>query len=305
MTFLRDIRFACLGEVMLELVVGDGSDAQLGVAGDTYNTAIYLARRLPRGAVNYVTGLGRDGFSDRIRVHMAANHIGTVRLFTHPKRNPGLYAIETDDAGERTFTYWRSEAAARCLGDPDMPPIPDLIEGHTHLYLSGISLAILASANRQRLFEALANFRNAGGVVAFDSNYRPHLWNNPELARSETERAWRICDIGMPSIDDEMALFGDTSEAAVLDRFAGYGIPQGALKRGAAGPIGLDGTQTSRPDTQVRVVDTTAAGDSFNAAYLAALLHGADNSAAMTEGHALAAQVIGHKGAIMDEETAS
>ena len=295
------MRFGCLGEVMLELVLGQDRDAMIGVAGDTYNTAVYLARALGPGKIDYITCLGADGFSQRIRQHMACYGVGDARVLTHDARIPGLYAIETDTDGERTFTYWRSMSAARCLGDPDLPGFDSLFDGLTHLYYSGISLAILAQENRERLFDAIDTFRQAGGVVGFDSNYRPHLWNDPDLAQRETERAWRSCDIAMPSVDDEMALFKDASEAALLERFATYAITQGALKRGGAGPIGLDGSTPPSAPAIRQAVDTTAAGDSFNAAYLAALVEGRTSSEAMAAGHALASEVIMHKGAIIFE----
>lgn len=293
------VKIGCLGEVMLELVLGNGTAAELGVAGDTYNTAVYLAHVQPELQIDYITGLGADGFSKRIFQHMQKFGLGSSRVFTHPTRGPGLYAIETNAQGERSFTYWRSAAAARCLGDPDTPDISELLSGLTHLYYSGISLAILEQANRDRLFQAIDTFREGGGIVAFDSNYRPHLWNDQSLAQRETAAAWARCDIGMPSVDDEMALFGDQTDDAVLERFKGYNIPKGTLKRGDKGPISLDGVAiqtTIRPEA---VVDTTAAGDSFNAGYLAALIAGQSNSQAMSAGHTLACRVVAHKGAII------
>lgn len=292
--------FGCLGEVMLELSIDPQDQAHLGIAGDTYNTAVYMARR-PGLSVSYVTALGSDGFSNRIRAHMATHDIVADRVVTHPTRKPGLYAIETDDAGERSFTYWRSQSAARTLGEDSAPAFSDLLAGLSHLYFSGISLAILSPLGRDRLFAALAAFRGAGGRVAFDSNYRPHLWESPDVARSQTERAWRNCDIGLPSIDDEMTLFGDADESAVLERLANYGLRQGALKRAAAGPVGLDGTHLANVPSARTVVDTTAAGDSFNAAFLACLVAGGTTAEAMTAGHALAVQVIGQRGAIVAE----
>lgn len=294
-----DIAIGCLGEVMLELVPTQGAHATLGVAGDTYNTAVYLRHVAPAMSVDYITGLGTDGFSARILRHMARFGVGRDRVFRHPHRGAGLYAIETDASGERSFTYWRSASAARCLGDPDMPDISGLLAGLTHVFLSGISLAILPQANRDKLFAALDAFRAQGGMVAFDSNYRPHLWNDPALARRETDRAWRISDIALPSVDDEQALFGDASEADVLLRFQSYSIPQGVLKRGAQGPCGLDGTVIEIEPAPQHVVDTTAAGDSFNAAFLAAVLQGLSAEQAMAAGHALACKVIAERGAII------
>lgn len=295
----QTLAMGCLGEVMLELVPTSGSQATLGVAGDTYNTAVYLRHVAPDMTVDYITGVGTDGFSGRILAHMERFGVGQRRVFRHQTRGAGLYAIETDAAGERSFTYWRSASAARCLGDADMPEISDLLAGLTHVFFSGISLAILAQSNRDRLFEALAVFQAGGGIVAFDSNYRPHLWNDPDLARQETERAWRMSDIAMPSVDDEQALFGDKSEADVMARFASYGITQGVLKRGASGPLGFDGAELGTPIQPTAVVDTTAAGDSFNAAYLATLLQGQSNVEAMDMGHALACRVIAQRGAII------
>lgn len=289
----------CLGEVMLELVPTEGNAALLGVAGDTYNSAVYLARAFPDAQVDYITVLGEDGFSDRILSEMARRGIGQGRVQRHPTRIPGLYAIETDADGERTFTYWRDTSAARCLCDGDMPDLSESLAGITHLLVSGISLAILPQGNRDRLFERLSDFRAAGGILVFDSNYRPTLWGDAALARSETERAWRMTDIGLPSLDDEMALFGDPSPEAALARLREYGLSNGALKRGPEGPLGLDGTEIA-PPAPVAPVDTTAAGDSFNAAYLAEYLKSGDTARAMTAGHDLASRVIQHKGAIMD-----
>ena len=295
-------QIGCSGEVMLELVMDGSTDARLGVAGDTYNTAVYLARRLDTGAVDYITVLGSDSFSDRILGHMATHGVGNDRILSHTNRMPGLYAIETDETGERSFSYWRSASAARCFGDVDLPSIDTTLTGLTHLFYSGVSLAILPQANRDRLFDALAAFRAKGGIVAFDSNYRPKLWEDEATARREIERAWMSCDIALPSIDDEMVLFEDADENAVLARFEQYGVERGVLKRGAQGPISLKGQAAEISPAPIRVIDTTAAGDSFNAAYLAALINGQPQSAAMRAGHDLAAQVIGHRGAIIPEE---
>lgn len=299
-------RVACIGEVMIELIAGDGNSAELNVAGDTYNTAVYLKRQGPGLDVDYITALGQDRFSDRILAHMDAHFVGTTAIARHADRMPGLYAIETDASGERSFSYWRNTSAARTLFDADAPDggarnPQSLLAAYDLVLLTGITLAILTPEARIRLMAAIDVFRANGGKIAFDSNYRPHLWGDAVLARTATEAMWRRADIALPSVDDEMALFGNADDQAVIARLQDCGVTAGALKCGEAGPLDLGPNETRVKVAAAKcVVDTTAAGDSFNAGYLAALATGAAPIDAMVAGHNLALQVIGKRGGIVD-----
>jgi 2-dehydro-3-deoxygluconokinase len=296
------VRIACIGECMVELTLprADGEGSRVGFAGDTLNAAVYLKRSAPELEVAYVTALGTDPLSERMVGFFAAEGLDTSMIERRPDRAPGLYAISLDSAGERSFTYWRDSSAARTLFLPPAEVTPDRLRGFDVVYLSGISIAVLAPEARAALRAFLAGFRAGGGRVAFDSNYRPRLWPDLGAARRETTAFWEITDIGLPSLDDELALFGEAAEAAVLARLAAAGVRRGALKRGAGGPLPLGpaGPLPSFPPA-TRVVDTTAAGDSFNGAYLAALMRGEPEAACLAAGHAMASEVIGHPGAIM------
>ncbi|KNG94471.1 hypothetical protein ATO11_08990 [Pseudaestuariivita atlantica] len=289
---------ACIGEVMIELSAPEGSAARVGTAGDTFNWAVYLRRSLgEEHRVRYVTALGHDPFSARITKAIEAEGIATDRILRHPTRLPGLYAITLDHAGERSFHYWRSEAAARTMFDDDAGI--DALDGADVVALSGITLAILPDAARERLFAHLATARADGLQVAFDSNYRPALWPSGGAAREVMERMWALTDIALPSVDDEMAMAPNETAEAIAARFSAMPLRAGALKRGATGPLGL--TTGAAPDLPAvtRVVDSTAAGDSFNGAFLGAVLQGGDEAAALAAGHACASRVICHHGAIV------
>ncbi len=297
------IRVACIGEVMIEVTLRGGDSARLSIAGDTYNTAAYLKANAPAIEVSYVTVLGSDSFSDRILRDMLARDIETCDIICHPKRMPGLYAIETDRTGERRFSYWRTTSAARTMFDEDGREPAEVIAHYSHILISGITLAILTETARNLLCNALKAFRAKGGVVVFDSNYRPQLWDSPATARGEMEKFWRCTDIGLPSLDDEIALFGDADETAVTARLRSWGVLRGSLKRGGAGPVSLgphdDEIEWPAAET---VVDTTAAGDGFNAGYLLGELAGCDPGMSMRIGHELARTVIGQQGAIVDAD---
>lgn len=298
------IKVACIGEAMVELALErtDASTAKVGVAGDTLNTAIYLKRCAPALEVDYVTRLGRDQFSDQMLAFMQSEDLGTTLVGRSDTRTPGLYAISTDEAGERTFAYWRDWSAARQLFGGDAPQLSALA-GFDVIYLSAITLAIMSPAARGALMAWLQEYRQKGGRVAFDSNYRPGLWPDVQTAQEVIETMWRLTDIALPSVDDEQALFGDPDRAAVVARLVACGVQAGALKCGQAGPVSfVPGDGEIRFSTAGLVVDSTAAGDSFNGAYLAACLTGAPQRACLQAGHDMAVRVLAVKGAILPKD---
>jgi len=303
------MKIACVGEAMIELSMGRGdSTAEVGFAGDTLNTAVYLQRALESAgehanhSVFYVTALGTDNFSQQITTLVQTENIRTDLIQRCDDRVPGLYAINTDDNGERSFTYWRDQSAAKTLFSADTGPNFEQLADFDLIYYSAISLAILPDSVKHQWLGFLESYRKLPGKrVAFDSNYRPRLWDSVAHARQYTKAAFVRCDIAMPSVDDEMALFGDTSKIAVLERLASYGLSQGVLKCGVDGPVDLADVSTSHElPVATSVVDSTAAGDSFNGAYLAGTVLEKPSSQCIADGHHCAMRVIGFPGGIVD-----
>ena len=169
------------------------------------------------------------------------------------------------------------------------------------IYLSGITLAILPEPVRGDLIRRLAGLRDAGHQVVFDSNYRPRLWQDQATARAAFDAMWAACSLALPSFDDEEKLYSGITLAGVVERIAGLGVPEIVLKNGAAGPlIRAEGRQVQTAFSPAeKVVDTTGAGDSFNAGYLAARLDGAEPTVAAAAGHLLASHVIAHPGGVI------
>lgn len=300
----KPIRIACLGEAMVELSNLDAGAGRIdfGVAGDTLNTAIYLKRALgDASGVFYLTALGDDAFSDHMLRFMAAEGLDTSRVARLRGRLPGLYAINLDDRGERSFTYWRSESAARSMlgeGALDL----DQLGSFDVVFLTGITLAILPPEHRMKLIGQCSWLKAMGKTVAFDTNYRPRLWESEDAARAAFSMMWDATTVALPSRDDEERLHPGESVADLFERLGRKGVREAALKDGAAGPhLWAEGRALPRGtyDVAPRVVDTTAAGDSFNAGYLAARVQGRSVEEAAQAAHALACRVIGVRGAII------
>lgn len=296
-------RVAAVGECMLELRHLAPERLALGFGGDTLNTAVYLARcgRADGIRVDYVTAVGDDPYSDAMLEWWRHEQIGTEHVARVPGRHPGLYLIRTDHAGERSFVYYRSESAAREMFKVANARLDEALQEYDLVYLSGITLCILDAPSRERLWDALDAVRRRGGRVAFDTNYRHWGWPDLRAARVAVERTLRHTDIALPTLDDERHLFGDSDEEACVRRHLSFGCGEVAVKLGAYGTyVASEADRWRVPAEPVeRIIDTTAAGDAFNAAYLAVRLKGGVPKAAAIEGNRLAAAVIEHAGAII------
>ena len=298
------IRVAAIGECMLELTHRDERTLALGYGGDTLNTALYLARTAAKRqiAVDYVTALGDDPMSETMVSAWQAEGIGTDRVARLPRKLPGLYLIRTGDSGERRFFYWRSEAAVRSLFQTvETEPLLAALVDYDALYFSGVTLAVLAPEARERFRAALAAARSLGRLVAFDTNYRPALWPEPTAARAVFADFLPVISLALPTFEDEQAVCGDSDAETTARRYAAAGVPEVAVKRGARGCVILaGGTLADVPvPAPVMAVDMTAAGDGFNAGYLAARLTGASPKQAARAGHGLAGAVVQYPGAII------
>ncbi len=291
----------CVGEVMVELARGADNRYSLSFGGDTFNTAVYLARAGIPAA--YATAMGDDPYSDRLMSLAAAEGVNADLIMRAAGRMPGLYLIETDEKGERKFYYWRDTSPARELFElPNWAAVAEALLSARLVYFSGVTLSLYSNNGLGRFLAALELARKQGVIVAFDGNFRPRGWKG-DLARTRTvfAEALKRVDIALPTFEDEATLWGDANPDATVARLQAFGIGEIVVKNGSESALVADksGREFVPVPQVVEPVDTTAAGDSFNAAYLAARLNGENPVAAAGAAHALAGEKIRHRGAIM------
>ncbi|MES2198366.1 MAG: sugar kinase [Pseudomonadota bacterium] len=291
-------KVACIGECMIELKQADGGLFSRGYGGDTLNTAVYLAR-LGVG-VDYITALGDDPMSDEMVRGWATEGVGTSRVARLKGKLPGIYMIQTDADGDRRFFHWRESAAARSLMDlPETDDILESLASYDVIYLSAITLSIYSPQGRTKLIGALGSARTHGARIIFDTNYRARGWPDPDVARAVFAEAFAVSDIVLASPEDLLPLYSDESDEQLMTRIL---CSEVVLKLVSPGSIVRfeAASKEVRPEPITRpVVDTTAAGDSFAAAYIAARLAGAEPVDAARAGHRLGGVVVCYPGAII------
>ncbi len=296
---------AAIGECMIELSASGKEDGQwkLGFAGDTFNTLWAIRGLVPdRSVTDYISAFGDDPFSSDQIAFLKKSGMGIGASPIIPGARPGLYAITLTGA-ERSFTYWRNDAAARQLAS-DKDALTRSLAGRSMIYFSGITLAILDPAARRDLISALRVARNAGVWVAFDPNYRPRLWPDIATARAAIDEALTVTDIALPTYPDEEMLHGDTSPDVTAARMAWRGLKEIVVKNGEKPSLVVsEGDSREISATRVNAVDTTGAGDAFNGGYLAARLLGHEPFTAARKAHKVAGAVVQVRGALAPFDT--
>lgn len=283
----------CAGEVMIELAPSNVVDLyRQSLAGDSYNTAVYLARSGFK--VSYLTQLGDDHYSAAVIQQLASENIDHSHIKQLAGRRPGLYIINNDLTGERTFSYWREQSPAR-----EMFNKPLSLSDCDIFYFTGITLAI-ARSGLTNLIALLQQLKQRGCQIIFDPNYRPSLWEGLQQARQHYRAILPFCSTVMPTLDDEQALWGVESCTQCHEFYQDFSVNEVVIKAPQLWAEAYTATEHCRIQAQtIAAVDTTGAGDSFNAAYIAARIKQLPITQAIKQAQALSAQVVQHRGAII------
>jgi len=294
-------RTICIGEAVIELARGADGRFALSCSGDTFNTAVYLARAGVEAA--FATALGDDPYSDGVLALAAAEGVATDLILRLPGQLPALCLSDRGPKGTRSARFWRAGAPANELFElADWMKIAESLTTARLIYFTGITLSLYSNTGLGRLFAVLEVARQQGAKVAFDGNFRPRGWRGDlQRTRAVFLEALKRVDIALPTFDDEAVLWGDPSPESTVARLQAFGIGEIVVKNGPNSALVASGAaQEFVPVPEVLVpVDATAAGDGFNAGYLAARLSGSEPRDAASAAHRLAGDVIRHPGALV------
>ncbi|WP_158968974.1 sugar kinase [Paraglaciecola sp. L3A3] len=295
-----------IGECMMELSTADNGDLKRSFAGDTYNSAVYAKRCLSNSKVSILSAIGVDAFSQKMKHTWQAEGIDTSLVVETDQAEIGIYAIHTDDSGERSFSYWRKgSAASQMMQYLDIDTLLAAAKNYQMVYFSGISLAILSDQDKAKFIECIAAMAKQGCKIVFDPNYRARLWDSLEHAVLWLEKAYSLADVILPGLEDHEVMFGHQNHEQMAKYFQQFSASELVIKCGSQGTyVYVDNKLVvHQPFKPAPVqVDSTAAGDSFAGTYIAQRIEGQDPEQSLKLAAHVAGQVVQHKGAIMDDE---
>ena len=294
------MKILSIGECMAEFSPDEQlGKFNLGFAGDTFNTAWYIANNHADVNSAYFSKVGDDELSDQMLKFMSDNQVDTTYITTVAGSTIGLYLISLVN-GERTFSYWRNKSAATFLGQ-NVDDVGNAMKKQDMIYFSGITLAILDQNSRENLFSCLKSARRAGKKIAFDPNLRPKLWNDKKEMCDVIMAGANLSDIILPSFEDEATWFSDADPMSTLARYQNVGAETVVVKN-AGDPVSFwsqHGTGTYLVESVEKIIDSTAAGDSFNAEILVGLLREIPLADAINNAANLAKKVLMGQGALV------
>ena len=263
-----------IGECMIELFseepIEEADTFTRSLAGDSFNICV-AAQRLGTSS-GYVTRLGDDPFAAYLLNTWNSLGIDTSQVKTVEGFNAVHFVALMPD-GDREFVYYRSGSAPTTLEPNDLNP--DYIGSAKVLHCSGIAQAISESA-RATVLRAAQIAKERGLKVSYDPNYRYQLWS-PEEIREAASELLPFVDYFLPnSSDDAPALIGSDDPYRMVRHYRDMGVPVVAVTRGEEGAVigsedGIVGIPAYSPGGPI---DTTAAGDAFNGAFIHGLLNG-------------------------------
>lgn len=303
----KPFKIAVMGECMVELH-REGDHLVQTYGGDTFNTAAYLSRICGDDVkVNYMSAVGDgDSYSEGMIRFWRENGVDSSLTQKRAGKLPGLYAIEVDSKGERSFIYWRNEAAVKdCFIGEEAEKLLSQLKDYDLVYLSGISLAVLNPQSREKFLQTLEKLSREGMKIAFDFNYRSHLWKDRKDSASHYRRVCAIADWiflspeELVAADEEAA---DIHSSEFIEQMRKLGGKEVVVKNGDKPCLMIDpGGNVLEVDLAEKLTpkDTTAAGDSFTAGYLGAALYGLPPAERIKRAQKLAGAVIMHAGAII------
>ena len=213
---------------------------------------------------DFRSGISTDIFGDQLIADLRASNVDTQ--FCIRSDRPSTLAFVTLNDGQAQYTFMDENSAGRMLDAGDLPELPEELEA---LHFGAISLIPEPCGTT---YETLMAKYHERAVISLDPNIRPGFIADPDAHRARIRRMAALSDVVKVSDEDLEWLMPDVDPQSAIDAMLKAGPCIVILTKGALGvDVHTLNGKFSVGATDVQVVDTIGAGDSFNGGFLAGL----------------------------------
>ena len=294
------INVCSIGEAMIEISNIKNSLYNQSFAGDTLNFCNYLDKKKLNAF--FLSAIGKSEINQSLLDFIKSKNISTKYIKQINQFEVGLYLIKNKDNGEKQFFYWRDESAAKqYFNNIDFLNLYKELKNFDYIYFSGITLSIIHISKLNNFIKLLKLFKSKKIKIVFDFNIRPSRWNKKNL-NIFLDSVLKFVDICFLSGED-MNYWKNKNDIKSYEQIVRkYKLKHSIFRKNAKFTyVFLNKTRyVFKNKLLKRVVDTSGAGDGFNAAYLSNFIVNNDPLLALKAGSSLGSKIVMKKGAIVD-----
>ncbi len=294
------INVCSIGEAMIEISNLKNSLYNQSFAGDTLNFCNYLDKKKLNAF--FLSAIGKSEINQSLLDFVKSKKISTKHIKQINQSEVGLYLIKNKNNGEKQFFYWRDESAAKqYFNNIDFLNLYKELKNFDYIYFSGITLSIIHISKLNNFIKLLKQLKVKKIKIVFDFNIRPSRWNKKNLNKFFNS-VLKFVDICFLSGED-MNYWKNKNNIKSYEKIVRkYKIKHSIFRKNAKFTyVFLNKTKyVFRNKLLKKVVDTSGAGDGFNAAYLSNFIVNNDPLLALKAGSSLGSKIVMKKGAIVD-----
>ncbi|HUT79661.1 MAG TPA: carbohydrate kinase [Candidatus Bathyarchaeia archaeon] len=292
-----------IGEILIDFVSDEiGSLEKVKIfnkypGGAPANFSVGIARL--NLEITFIGMVGNDPFGEFLVSFLKKEGVNTKYIEkTENNERTALAFVSLDETGERSFVFYRNNAADLKLSPEKITD--DIINKCEYLHFGTLSLS--SEPSKSATIKAITECKRNGAKICFDPNLRMDIWQSKELLRETISHVLPYVDILYPSYEELSFILGKevSEEEAINVLMEKYPIEIIALKKGKDGCLlkSREGFFLTIPSFEVPIIDTTGAGDGFNAGFIFGLSTGKTLEEAGIIGNAIGALVIQKRGAM-------
>jgi fructokinase len=265
----------CIGETLIDFIPSEKDKSLKEVTsfervagGAPMNVAIAVAKYGGKSVM--LTKIANDHFGEYLLDVLKENGVDITYCLRSDEGETGLAFVSVDQNGERSFNFYRKNAADLLLSPEEVKT--EWFKPGDLLHFCSVDL--IESQMKLTHKKVIDDIRTIGGIVSFDPNVRLPLWPDAESCRQTINDFLPLADIVKVSDEELTFITGIETEDEAIESLFDGNVKVVVYTRGSKGAVIYlkNGNRYEDKGFKVTVADTTGAGDAFIGGFLSELI---------------------------------